>query len=379
MSEALRLEIFSASDSPSAASFPTSTELEQLTGEALAARASLLAGNCPGADFLGWLDLPISAEAWIPEILDLSLQLVEDVDHLLVAGIGGSYLGARALLEAFSVPGPCGGRIVLDQAGWEPVGPEIHFTGEHLGGAEIAELMRRLRGRNFAVNVISKSGTTMETALAFRLLRQELEERHGDQADRYIIATTDPERGALRSLAEERGWNTFPIPADVGGRFSVLSPVGLLPLAAAGLHVEALLEGARVARERFRGDAQVATDARGGVDLLLNNPALHYAALRKHFHATGKKVEVLACFEPSLTRLGDWWVQLFGESEGKDGKGLFPARAAYSTDLHSLGQYMQEGPRQLVETFVSVDEVPRGPGGPPPGPSSPAGTTTWTA
>jgi glucose-6-phosphate isomerase len=318
-------------------------------------------GTCPGADFLGWIDLPERAEAWIAEILDQALDLVERVEHLVVAGIGGSYLGARALLEALGRPGACGGSILLDQAGWEPIGPELHFAGEHLGGAELADLLRRLHRRDFAVNVISKSGTTLETAAAFRVLRAELERRYGAEgADARIIATTDPARGALRAMADRRGWRSFPIPPDVGGRFSVLSPVGLLPLAAAGLHVDALLTGAREARARLLDAPLPAAGSDGQLDALLDNPALHYAALRQHFLRQGLRVEILASFEPALGSLGDWWAQLFGESEGKDGKGLFPAGVAYSTDLHSLGQYVQEGPRQILETFLSVDEAPRG-------------------
>ncbi len=363
MSDALRFEIFSASDSPGGAILPDAETLAGLAAEALAARRALMDGDCPGADFLGWLNLPVQAEQWLPEIVDLSLTLVEEVDHLVVTGIGGSYLGARALLEAFAEPGPCGGLQVMDPGGKEPIGPEIHFAGEQLGSYDLAGLLRRLRRKRFAVNVISKSGTTLETAVAFRLLRALLTDQHGDHADRYIIATTDPGRGALRTMADARGWRSFPIPADLGGRFSVFSAVGLLPLAAAGLHVGALLEGAQIGRERFRA-GHLETGGAGAVDLILDNPALHYAALRSHLHRSGKAIEILTCFEPALSKVGDWWAQLFGESEGKDGKGLFPARAAYTTDLHSLGQYVQDGPRHLFETFLSVER-------PEPGPSVP--------
>ncbi len=349
MSDRLQFEIFSASDSPGGAALPDAAALIGLAAETLDARRALLSGDCPGSDYLGWLDLPVHADQWVAELMDLSLSLVEDVDHLVVCGIGGSYLGSRAVLEAFAEPGPCGGLQVMDPAGNEPVGPEIHFAGEQLGSYHLEALLRRLRRKRFAVNVISKSGTTLETAVAFRLLRELLAEQHGDGADRHIFATTDPGRGALRAMADARGWQSFPIPPNVGGRFSVFSPVGLLPLAAAGLHVGGFIEGAQSARERFRSG-----EGEAGADLILGNPALHYAAIRSHLHRGGKAIEVLASFEPALAKVGDWWAQLFGESEGKDGKGLFPARAVYTTDLHSLGQYLQDGPRHLFETFLSI-------------------------
>ena len=359
MSNALRFEIFSASDSAGGLALPRPDDLAALAARALAARRSLAEGSCPGADFLGWLDLPVAAEQWVAELLDLSISLMEDVEHLVVCGIGGSYLGARAVLEAFAEPGAQGGLQLRDTRG-APLGPEIHFAGEQLGSHAITGMLRRLRRKRFAVNVISKSGSTLETAVAFRLLRAQLEESFGDGADRRIIATTDPAKGALRALAESRGWRCFPIPPDVGGRFSVLSPVGLLPLAAAGLNIAGLLEGARRGRERFlAGDLE--TGGAGAVDLLLANPALHYAALRQHLRERGKAIELLAVFEPALARVGDWWAQLFGESEGKQGRGLFPARAAYSTDLHSLGQYVQDGPRHIVETFIGIDDPELGP------------------
>ncbi|MBN2170989.1 MAG: glucose-6-phosphate isomerase [Candidatus Krumholzibacteriota bacterium] len=358
MSESLRFEVFTSEGSPAAAALPGDGELDALAGEALVARGALLERRCAGADFLGWLDLPLAAEDWIEDVLSLSLDLVAEVDHLVVAGIGGSYLGARAVLKALSAPGPRGGRVVLDQAGWEPVGPEIHFAGHDLSGAALDDLLRRLHGNTFAVNVISKSGTTLETAAAFRVLREELVKRHGTEADDYIIATTDPDRGALRAMARARGWRSFPIPPDVGGRFSVLSPVGLVPLAAAGLDVTALLDGARSMRERFLAEPESPVAAAAQ---LLADPVLHYAALRQHLRRSGKAVEVLACFEPALAALGDWWAQLFGESEGKGGQGLFPARVAYTTDLHSLGQYLQDGPRHLFETFLHVEHPAPGP------------------
>ncbi len=331
----------------SQSSMPDESAWTALADRARIARASLLDRSCAGADFLGWMDLPDTARADLPRLLDVAGQLREGISDLVVVGIGGSYLGARALLEAFGEPGERGGLRVGE-------GPEIHFAGEHLGAATLAKLLGRLEGCDFAINVISKSGTTLEPSVAFRLLRGALERSRGEDAKGFIVATTDPEHGALREMAALHGWNSFAIPADVGGRFSVLSPVGLFPLAVAGIDVEALLDGAAAERARFYGS-----------DSPEANPALAYAACRNHFYSKGLALEVLATFEPELYRLGDWWAQLFGESEGKDGAGIFPAAANFTTDLHSLGQYLQDGRRQVFETFLRVTrpvdslEVPR--------------------
>ncbi|MBC8367729.1 glucose-6-phosphate isomerase [bacterium] len=326
----LKFDLYSQSAKPSAEDWNT---LDSLARDS---RASLLDGSCAGSDFLGWLDLPESARADLPRMLDAAGQLREGISDMVVIGIGGSYLGARALLEAFGEPGERGGLRIGH-------GPEIHFAGEHLGGASLAELLRRLSGRDFAINVISKSGTTLEPSVAFRILRAALEDARGEDANNYIVATTDPERGALREMAALHGWNSFSIPSDLGGRFSVLSAVGLFPLAVAGLDVETLLDGASAERARFQENDSTDT-----------NPAMAYAAFRNHYYNGGLALEVLATFEPELFRLGDWWAQLFGESEGKEGKGIFPAAAAFTTDLHSLGQYLQDGKRQAFETFLRV-------------------------
>ncbi len=315
---------------------PDKSTWEALVARARVARASLLDRSCAGAEFLGWMDLPDTARADLPRLLDVAGELRGGISDLVVVGIGGSYLGARALLEAFGEPGRRGGLRIGD-------GPEIHFAGEHLGGAALAKLLGRLDGSDFAINVISKSGTTLEPSVAFRILRGALEEARGEDANRYIVATTDPERGALREMAALHGWNSFAIPPEVGGRFSVLSPVGLFPLAVAGLDVVALLDGAAAERARFYGS-----------DSPEANPAMAYAACRNHFYSRSLALEVLATFEPELFRLGDWWAQLFGESEGKEGAGIFPASANFTTDLHSLGQYLQEGRRQAFETFLRV-------------------------
>lgn len=326
----LEFSIFSTSEVPETVAW---TELE---ARARAARDGLLDGSCAGADFLGWMDLPETAREDLPELCETATKLGAEISDLVVIGIGGSYLGTRALLEAFAEPGERGGLRIGE-------GPEIHFAGEHLGGAALAGLVRRLEGRNFAINIISKSGTTLEPSVAFRVLRGALEKMRGDNADRFIVATTDPVSGALRSMAEDRGWSTFAIPKNIGGRFSVLSPVGLFPLAVAGLDVTELISGAMAERARFLEN-----------DAIDANPAMAYAACRNHFNEKGLALEVLATFEPELFRLGDWWAQLFGESEGKDGKGIFPAAASFTTDLHSLGQYLQDGRRQTFETFLRV-------------------------
>lgn len=316
---------------------------EALSGRAGQARRSLITRNCAGSDYLGWLDLPLSAREELPALTSLADDLRGRISDLVVIGIGGSYLGSRALLEALAQPGERGGLRL-------PGGPEIHFAGQHLGGRSLDGLIRRLRGRDFALNVISKSGTTLEPSVAFRLLRAELEAARGREAARFIVATTDPERGALRKMADGGGWASLSIPPDVGGRFSVLSPVGLFPLAVAGLDIEALLDGAAAERKRFFDE-----------DSASGNPALRYAALRQYFHDTGLKVELLGSFEPELSRLGDWWAQLFGESEGKEGRGIFPVGAAFTTDLHSLGQYLQDGTGQVFETLLRVARPPEGP------------------
>jgi len=258
-------------------------------------------------------------------------------DTLVVVGIGGSYLGARAVQEAIA------GQRTLE-------GPELVFLGHHLEAAAYTRTLRELEGREFAINVISKSGTTTEPALAFRLLRAALEERMGEEAAaRRIVATTDAARGALRTLAGEKGYECFVVPDDVGGRFSVLTPVGLLPLAVAGVDTHALLAGA------------AAEAARAAEMDPVELPAARYAALRHDFHLQGYAVEVLASFHPSLHIVAEWWKQLYGESEGKIGRGLFPASVDYTTDLHSLGQFLQDGRRNLVETFLAPRNYAPGP------------------
>ncbi len=300
--------------------------------------ASIRERRGPGSEFLGWLDLPGVAKTEVDELRAVAEELRTEVDTLVVVGIGGSYLGARALLDALH---------------WQrrrSASPEILFAGHHLEASAITELLEILEDREFAVNVISKSGTTTEPAIAFRLIRDLLHRRHGPQgAARRIIATTDAKAGALRRLAAQEGYRCFVIPEDVGGRFSVLSPVGLFPLAVAGVDVETLLGGARQQLDRclHAPEAEV--------------HAIRYAAYRHCAFRRGLAVEVLASFHPSLHQLAEWWKQLFGESEGKEGLGLFPTAVDYTTDLHSLGQALQDGPRILLETFLRADRTEAGP------------------
>ncbi len=300
-----------------------------LLRDAELAHETFLSKRGAGGDLTGWRDLLLQPnDALLERINEIADEIRRDADVLVCIGIGGSYLGAKAVIEALT---PYFGG---------DTGPEIVFAGHHISGAYLRELLDHIEGRSVFVNVISKSGTTLEPALAFRYVRQMVEATF-DDADRRIIVTTDPEKGALNRLHQERGYRKFDIPPDVGGRFSVLTPVGLLPIAVAGIDIVSLFYGAVAAAE----DLTEAAD----------NDAIRYAAVRNAFLRQGKAVELLAVFEPRLRGLGEWWQQLYGESEGKDQKGLFPAIAQYSTDLHSFGQYVQEGQRTLMETFLMVD------------------------
>jgi glucose-6-phosphate isomerase len=254
-------------------------------------------------------------------------RLQAKADVMVVVGIGGSYLGARAVIDALAVPGA----------------PAVVFAGQTLSADYTAQLLKDLEGVRFCINVVSKSGTTTEPAIAFRLLRELLERKVGkDAARELIVATTDVAQGALRGLADQQGYETFPIPDDVGGRFSVLTAVGLLPIAFAGVDVAGLMQGA--------------LDSAGACATqdLAKNPAYAYAAARNVLYRQGKTIELMAGFEPRLHYLAEWWKQLYGESEGKDGKGIFPASVEFTTDLHSMGQYIQDGRRDLFETFVAI-------------------------
>ena len=305
----------------------------------LAQAADMLARhNGPGGDFTGWVTLPRDYDkAEFARIKAAAQKIQQQSQVLVVIGIGGSYLGARAVIELLASP-----NYNLKQKNT----PDIYFAGNGLSTDALLELIALIGERDFSVNVISKSGTTTEPAVAFRIFRAMLEEKYGPEGARErIYATTDKARGALKGLADQEGYEEFVVPDDVGGRYSVLTAVGLLPIAAAGLDIDQLMAGAQRAME-----ALSAPD--------LDNPAWQYAAARNALYESGKKVELLACYEPSFRFFSEWWKQLYGESEGKDNKGLFPASVEFTADLHSMGQYIQQGERLMFETVVKF--APKG-------------------
>ena len=321
--------------------FLEANAIENLYPQAQAANEALEAGTCAGNDFLGWLHLPSSiTEEHLNDILATTQVLRENCDTIVVAGIGGSYLGARAVIEALG-----NSFEWLANDGKNPV---ILFAGNNIGEDYLYELCEYLKGRRFGVINISKSGTTTETALAFRLLKKQCEEQRGlDVARKVIVAVTDAKKGAARVTADKEGYKSFIIPDNVGGRFSVLTPVGLLPIACAGFDIKAMIQGAVDMEKATNTDVPVA-----------NNLAATYAAARNALYAAGKKIEILANFQPKLHSMNEWWKQLYGESEGKNGKGIFPAAVDLTTDLHSMGQWIQDGERTIFETVISV-ESPR--------------------
>jgi len=294
-----------------------------------AAHEVLHAGSGPGNDFLGWLDPEaIMPAAQLADIQAAAARLREEAEVMVVVGIGGSYLGARTVIEALRAPDA----------------PEVLYAGQTLSAEYTAALLASLKGRRFCINVVSKSGTTTEPAIAFRLLREALIAQVGkEKARRLIVATTDPSSGALRGVVEKEGYTAFPIPKNVGGRYSVLTAVGLLPIAFAGVDAAALRDGAIACAEACRNPD------------LAQNPAYVYAAARNLLYGKGKSTELLACFEPRLHYLNEWWKQLYGESEGKNHMGIFPASVEFTTDLHSMGQWIQDGRRDIFETFITLD------------------------
>ncbi len=308
-------------------------EICALEPEVRRCHKALLAKSGAGAEFLGWLNLPsATSDEALQDIEETARGLAGKSDAFISIGIGGSYLGARA------------GLSFLEGAQAGSRGMEIHFAGHNLSSDELARLFETIDGHDVCLNVISKSGTTTEPALAFRLLRQWLVAKYGSrEAAGRIVVTTDASKGALKKWADEEGWRTFVIPGDVGGRFSVLSPVGLLPLAAGGVNVREVIEGAREEEARLLATPEFD-----------KNPAALYAALRHGLYHKGRAIEILAAFNPAFHYIQEWWKQLAGESEGKSGRGLFPASVQYTTDLHSLGQWVQEGPRNLFETFLRL-------------------------
>lgn len=327
-------------DDTKALGFVEENGLESMKDDVKAAHDALHGRKSAGSDFLGWLEWPKTYDqAEFSRIQQAARRIQSDSEVLLVIGIGGSYLGARAAIEMLQHS-----FFNLLSEG-QRKGPQVFFVGHHLSSTYLRELLDVIEGKDVSVNVISKSGTTTEPAIAFRIFRKWLEDRYGkEEASRRIYATTDRSKGALKTLAEEEGYETFVIPDNIGGRYSVLTPVGLLPIAASGLDIADIMEGA----------AQAVSDLDNGD--VLENPAYRYAAIRNLLYQKGKTVELLVNYEPALHDFGEWWKQLFGESEGKDDKGIFPAAADYTTDLHSLGQYVQEGRRQLFETVLRVEK-----------------------
>ena len=311
-------------------------DLLAMEKEVFEAHKTLDEGTGAGNDFLGWLNLPVNdpTEEMI-RIQKAADQIRADSDVFVVIGIGGSYLGPRAAIELLQGPN--------HNIGKGKGNPQIYFAGNGLSTRHWNELCRLLEGKDFSIAIISKSGTTTEPAIATRALRWMLERKYGTEgAKKRTYAITDPAKGALRQMATEEGWETFVIPPDVGGRFSVLSPVGLLPMAVAGIDIVAMMQGAYEAKEVYNIRS-------------FENPVWLYAAIRNLLYRHGKKIELFESFEPGFKMLGGWWQQLFGESEGKDGKGIFPATAELTADLHSLGQMIQEGERNMFETMVRFD------------------------
>ena len=318
--------------------FCAAHEVDYLREEATAALDRVLKKNGPGNDYLGWVDLPVDYDKEeFARIKAAAERIKKSCDVLVVLGIGGSYLGARAVIEF--VKSPLYNNMKKDT-------PDIYFAGNNISTTALCELLTICEGKDICVNVISKSGTTTEPAVAFRVFRDLLYKKYGEEeARKRIFVTTDRARGTLKHFADESGYETFVIPDDVGGRYSVLTAVGLLPVAAAGIDIDALMQGAADAREVcLKAD-------------FAKNPALRYAAIRNALYRKGKCVEILVGYEPYMLLFNEWWKQLYGESEGKDGKGLLPDSVIFSTDLHSLGQYIQEGRRTILETVIDVKDA----------------------
>lgn len=318
------------------AEFVTKSQIDAFDSAAANGLEQLEKGTGAGNDFLGWMHLPSATpESLVADIEKTAATLRNDCEYVVAIGIGGSYLGAKAVIEALSD----------SFASYKPAtGARVIFAGQNIGEDYTYELASLLKGKKFGIIVISKSGTTTEPAIAFRILKEMLEAQEGKEfASKHIVAVTDAKRGALRSLATEEGYATYVIEDNVGGRFSVLTPVGLLPIAVAGFDIRALLEGAKA--------MEAATAAADD-----SNPAYLYAKTRNALYAEGKKTEILVNYNPKLHYLGEWWKQLYGESEGKEHKGIFPAAVDNSTDLHSMGQWIQEGERTIFETVISVAE-----------------------
>jgi glucose-6-phosphate isomerase len=327
-------------DYSKASSFINEEEVNMMSGLVEAAKEQLLSRKGAGNDFLGWIDLPVDYDkVEFANIKKSAEKIQKDSDVLLVIGIGGSYLGARAAIE------------FLRHSFYNSISketrktPEIYYVGNNISSTYIKHLMDVLEGKDFSINIISKSGTTTEPAIAFRVFKKLLESKYGkEEAAKRIYATTDKSKGALKNLSTEEGYETFVVPDDVGGRFSVLTAVGLLPIAVSGADITKLMEGAASGRKRALEDK------------FEDNDSLKYAAIRNILLRKGKEVEIVANYEPSLHFVSEWWKQLFGESEGKDQKGLLPAAVDLTTDLHSMGQFIQDGARIMFETVLNVEK-----------------------
>lgn len=326
-------------DYSKAAKFISENEVANMESIVANAKDTLVTKKGAGNDFLGWIDLPVDydKEEFV-RIKEAAKKIQNDSDVLLVIGIGGSYLGARAAIEFL------GHSFYNNLSKEQRKTPEIYYVGNSISSTYIKHLMDIVEGKDFSINMISKSGTTTEPAIAFRVFKEILEDKYGKEgAAKRIYATTDKAKGSLKNLANEEGYETFVVPDDVGGRFSVLTAVGLLPIAVSGADIDKLMEGAASGRELALNTT------------FAENDSLKYAAIRNILHRKGKAVEILANYEPSVHYVSEWWKQLFGESEGKDQKGIFPASVDLTTDLHSMGQFIQDGSRIMFETVINVE------------------------
>ena len=321
--------------------YATLSELEKMEGMVKLAHDTLHEKTGAGNDFLGWLDLPVNYDKDEFERIKLAAKKIQsNSDVLIVVGIGGSYLGARAAIEMLT------NNFYNMLPSKTRKTPKIFFVGNNISSTYVTEMFEAMEGLEVSVNVISKSGTTTEPAIAFRLLKSFMEKKYGlEGAKERIFATTDGKKGALKNLATEMGYETFVVPDDVGGRFSVLTAVGLLPIAAAGINIDEMMQGAADSREAYSSSS------------LQENDCYKYAAMRNALYNKGKNIEVLVNYEPSVHYFNEWWKQLFGESEGKDQKGIFPAAVYFSTDLHSMGQFIQDGTRNMFETVINVEKA----------------------
>lgn len=328
-------------DYSKAAGFVNQEELDNLKDTVLFAKDILVNRTGAGNDFLGWIDLPVDYDKEeFARIKEAAKRIQNDSDVLLVVGIGGSYLGARAAIDFLSHS--FYNNLPKDRRKT----PEIYFVGNSISSKYIKDLQDMLEGKDFSINIISKSGTTTEPAIAFRVFKKMLIEKYGkEEANKRIYATTDKARGALKNLANEEGYESFVVPDDVGGRYSVLTAVGLLPIAVSGADIDKLMEGAASGRKKALEASYE------------ENPSLLYAAVRNILHRKGKMVEIVANYEPSLHYVSEWWKQLYGESEGKDQRGIMPASVDLTTDLHSMGQFIQDGSRIMFETVVNIENT----------------------